>query len=328
MKSLKQYSPVRVGLIGAAIAGALVAGSTAFGTLGLTQDRYQAELANAAGVRAGDEVRVAGIGVGEVTRLRLDGDRVVMAFRVDREVELGRATRLSVKLSTLLGGRYVDLRPRGGGELPGDRIALSHTEVPFDIQSAIEAGTPALEELDGAKLRKALEVATDTFQDLDPQAAGHALDGLTAVSKIITKREDQIGNLLTNAEAVSRTLNANRAELFTLMGHSDRLLEELLRRRDLIAEMLTDFQALTKELHGLLKENRPQVKPLLKNLRGITGVLARNDKAIAESLTLFGPSARYLNNAAGNGPYLEMSLPYGIFPDNLLCQAGAVQGCR
>lgn len=325
---MKQYSPVRVGVIGAAVIAVLVVGSTMFGSLGVTDSRYEAELANTGGVRAGDEVRVAGIGVGQVTRLRLDGKRVIMSFRVNSDVDVGQSSRLSVKLSTLLGGRYVELHPRGDGEPPDGRIPLSRTAVPYDLQSAVEAGTPALEELDGAKLRRALKAATDTFREIDPDAAGQTLDGLGELSEIITERAGQIGDLLDSADAVAKTLNANRSRLFGLMGEGDRLLEQLLQRRALITSVLSDFQDLTRELRGLLDENRPQVKPLLKNLRGLTGVLARNDRAIDRTLKLFAPTARYLANATGNGPYLELGIPYAIFPDNLLCTAGAVRGCR
>lgn len=328
MRSLNERSSLRVGVIGAAIIAVLVLGSTAFGTVGLGDTRYQAELANAGGVRPGDEVRIAGIGVGRVTATRLEGDRVIMSFRAENDVRLGEATRLAVKLSTLLGGRYVELTPRGAGELPDNRIRLSHTSVPYDLQAAVEAGTPALEQLDGAKLRESLKAVTDAFGGTDPKVAARTLDGLTAISRIITEREGQIGELLDSAHAISGTLNENDARVFRLMGQSDRLLTELLERRALITGILRDFRDLSGQLRALLEENRPAIKPLLSNLRGVADILARNDKAIARSLKLLAPGARYLNNAVGNGPYLELNLPYGIFPDNLLCATQAVRGCR
>lgn len=328
MKRLKELSTLRVGVIGAVIVAALVLGSTAFGTLGLGDARYEAELANSGGVRPGDEVRVSGIGVGKVTRMELAGDRVIMSFRVEDDVELGVDTRLAVKLSTLLGGRYIELTPGERGELPDGRIRLAHTEVPYDLQSAVEAGTPALEELDGAKLRKALQATTEAFGEIDPELAGQALDGLTEIAATFTRREDQLADLLDNATAVTKTLNSNKKQLFGLMGQSDRVIGELVARRELISGLLSDFRELTTQLTAALDENRPQLQPLLANLRGITGVLARNDKSIRRTLRLLAPTARYLTNATGNGPYLELRLPYAIIPDNLLCTTGAVPGCR
>lgn len=328
MKPLKDYPPLKVGVVAAAIIGALIVGSTAFGTIGLTDDRYEAELANAGGVRPGDEVRVAGIGVGEVTRTKLAGDRVIMSFRVRNDVDLGADTRVEVKLSTLLGGRYVDLRPRGTGAPADDRIRLSHTAVPFDLQSAVEAGTPALEKLDGRKLREALAASTKTFRQIDPELLDRGLAGITELSGIVTKREGQISELLENTEAVTATLNANRTEIFDLIGQGDRLLKQLLQRRALIRSLLSDFREITTQLSGMLEDNRAQIKPMLATARQFTKLLARNDKGIAKALERFAPASRYLTNAVGNGPYLELRLPYSILPDNLLCTAGVVKGCR
>lgn len=328
MKPLKEYPPLKLGVAAAAIIGALIVGSTAFGTIGLTDDRYEAELANAGGVRPGDEVRVAGIGVGEVTRTKLAGEKVIMSFRVRNDVDLGADTRVEVKLSTLLGGRYVDLQPRGTGEPADDRIRLSHTAVPFDLQSAVEAGTPALEKLDGRKLREALAASTETFREIDPELLDRSLAGITELSGIVTEREGQISRLLADTEAVTSTLNANRVEIFDLMGQGDRLLKELLQRRALIRSLLADFREITTQLSGMLEENRAQLKPMLANARKFTQLLARNDEAIGKALERFAPASRYLTNAAGNGPYLDLRLPYAILPDNLLCTAGVVKGCR
>ncbi|MGV7903798.1 MlaD family protein, partial [Mycobacterium kansasii] len=47
---------------------------------------YRAELSNSSGVRAGDQVRVAGITVGKVDDVRLAGDHVAMKFSVRRDI--------------------------------------------------------------------------------------------------------------------------------------------------------------------------------------------------------------------------------------------------
>ncbi|WP_158886728.1 MCE family protein [Amycolatopsis anabasis] len=327
IRPLKEYNPIWLGIIGAAVIGALVLGSLAVGTLGLGDARYEAEFAHTGGIRAGDEVRVAGMGVGEVTGTRLDGDKVLISFRAKRSVHLGSGTHATIKLATLLGGRFVDLQPLGEGELEGDRIKLANTTVPFDLEKVIETGGPAIEKLDGAKLRESLKVLADDFRGA-PQQIAKTLDGLGQLSELVTKRQDQLAQLLSSADAVTTTLNKNRAQLFELMGQADGLIKQLLQRRDLIRSVLTDFKTLSGQLQEILNENRPQIEPLLSNLAGVTDILSRNDDALDRALQILAPAGRYLANAFGNGPYGDMYLPYAIIPDNLLCTAGAIKDCR
>ena len=46
-----------------------------------------------------------------MTGTRLDGDQVVVTMKIKHSVALGADTRAAIKLTTLLGSRYVELRP-------------------------------------------------------------------------------------------------------------------------------------------------------------------------------------------------------------------------
>lgn len=327
IKPLNRYRPLWLGVVAAAVGILLMAGTFAFGSLGLGDDGYEAELAHTAGVRPGDEVRIAGIGVGQVTGARLEGDHVVVAFRINGDVRLGRDTTAVVKLATLLGGRYLELRPSGPGSLDGDRIRLANTSVPFDLQQAIELSTPAIEGLDAAKLRRALEAVAGNLHG-NGAAVSQALDGITRLSELISNRDVQIGQLIGSADAITTMVNADKAALFTMMSQADGLMTVLLDRRELIRGILNDFRTLTTQLRDVLGENRAQLEPFFANLAGVTDILRRVGDALDRALEVIAPTARYVNNAFGNGPYGEIYLPYAIFPDNLLCTAGVVTGCQ
>lgn len=326
-KPLNQYRPLWLGVVAAAIGVLLLVGTFAVGTLGLGDDRYEAELAHTAGIRPNDEVRIAGIGVGQVTGTRLEGDHVVVSFRTNNDVHLGRDTKAVVKLATLLGGRYLELRPAGPGGLDGARIKLINTSVPFDLQQAIETSTPAIEQLDAAKLRTALETVTSNLYS-NGAAVTQALDGITTLSNLISKRDNQIGELISSADALTTIVNQDKAALFTMMSQADGLFTILLDRRELIRGILADFTTLTTQLRDLLGDNRPQLQPLFTNLAGIADILKQTNDAIDRALQVIAPTARYLNNAVGNGPYADVYLPFAIVPDNLLCTAGVVTGCQ
>ncbi|WP_235736159.1 MlaD family protein [Nocardioides alcanivorans] len=103
----------RVGVIGVAVL-ALVAGLiAATSTFPFGKNTYTAELEHTAGLRVGEEVQVAGVGVGDVTKIELDGKSVIVEFTVDNDIRLGRDTTAEVKVATLLGTHFLLINPQG-----------------------------------------------------------------------------------------------------------------------------------------------------------------------------------------------------------------------
>jgi phospholipid/cholesterol/gamma-HCH transport system substrate-binding protein len=308
-----------VGFIGMIVIAlsAVVVGLISFVPFG--QSHYVAELRHTAGLQAGEEVQIAGIGVGEVRKISLDGQQVRVDFTIDKDAHLGRSTTAAVKVGTLLGNHFLELRPAGPEPLPDRTIRLANTTVSFEVKDIIEAGGTALEELNGPKLRDALKVLADDFRDT-PQLTRETLTGLSRFSDVVVARQDQIGRLIRSANTVTRNLDSNREQLVALMEQASLILTEVTRRRAAIHELLVDAQALGAQLVGLVRENRAKVAPLLAHLNVVLDTLRRNDAALGEALSLLGPASRYFANATGNGPYVDVVAPNAIFPDSLLCK--------
>src|ERR1700749_3384934 len=93
---------------------------------------YSAIFNDAARLKSGDSVRVAGVRVGTVNGLSLQPDKkVVVKFDADRLVVLTDGTKAAVRYLNLVGDRYLDLvdgpgstkRLPAGGQIPVDRTA-------------------------------------------------------------------------------------------------------------------------------------------------------------------------------------------------------------
>lgn len=315
-------TPRLVGILTIAVAVLVVGSLFAPTGLALGKETYYAEFAQAGGLGPGDEVRVAGVGVGDVKSLVVRDAKVRVAFRISRDVALGPATQASVKVATLLGNHFLELRPAGTGPLPERTVRLADTSVSFEVKDIIEAGGTALEELDGNKLRDALKVLADDFRDT-PALTTETLIGLTRLSDVIVARQEQVGRLIRSANAVTGNLNANRSQLVDLMRQASLILSEVNRRRAAIHELLLDAQALAAQLSGLVADNQAKLAPLLAHLNTVLATLRRNDTALGEVLALLGPGARYFANATGNGPYVDVVAPNAIFPDSMLCKIQA-----
>src|SRR5690606_30404818 len=129
MKSFQERNPLVLGAVGTALLAGVLVATVNYENLPLIGGgtTYQAEFA---GLAPTNEVRVAGIKVGEVTDVELAEDRVLVSFRVS-DAWIGNRTSAEIKIKTLLGQKYLALHPMGDAVLdPDDPIPLGRTTTP------------------------------------------------------------------------------------------------------------------------------------------------------------------------------------------------------
>ncbi|HSV38499.1 MAG TPA: MCE family protein [Nocardioidaceae bacterium] len=318
-------SRMRLGLVCGGVLGLISLTIVGILNLHLGDHSYSAEFARADGARVGNDVRIAGIKVGTVTGSSLDGDHIDVTFRIDGDLKLGARTTAEMKVMTLLGAYYLELAPAGTGDLPDDTIPLAQTRSPYTLESVISEGGKTLQELDAGALRDAMAAMTGALGG-DGDRLGEVLDGVTSLTGIAAKREEQLTALIKAAREATSVVKVNRQELFSLIEGSDLLLRELLQRREVIGVLLTKASGLATTLRQVMAENVEPVNDALTGLRTVVGILTRSSASIDRTLESMAPTMRYLANAVGSGPYLSVNVT-SLWPDNALCATGAVQGC-
>lgn len=324
MKPLYKRDPFKVGIV-ALVVGALVAvgvvllSSTQFGT-----KEYTAILAQTAGLRVGEDVTIHGVQQGKVTGIDLEGDTVKVTFALDAERTLGASTRGEVKVATLLGTHYLEIDPSGGGALPNDRIPLSQTAVPFNLQDVIEKGTVAINQLDSKQIAVALTEMSKTFDAANPQL-GPALVGVTRLSDVITTREQQSAQLLEATKSVADQLAASSGDLITMMKQANLVISEITARRQAIHSLLVQTTEISRNLSRITKETKTDIGPAFRKFNEVLSVLRAEDRSLKRLLDITGPALRYATNATGSGPWVDLSV-FPLPPDDVCKRTGGA-GC-
>jgi phospholipid/cholesterol/gamma-HCH transport system substrate-binding protein len=270
---------------------------------------HEARFAEAGGLREGNEVRVAGVKVGEVTEIGLDEDVVAVTFRV-KDVRLGDQTSAAVKVKTLLGQKFLSLEPGGRGELDGP-IPVERTTTPYDVSAALSDLSTTVGDIDTAQMAKSFDVLSRAFRDT-PESVRTMVDGLADLSRTVSSRDDQIADLLASSNDVTETFADRNAELAGIVQGGDALLAELKTRRRAIHDMLTGTRRLAVQLRGLVADNSEQLRPALKQLDTVAGILDRNEKQLEKAVSQLGPYYRVLASATGNGRWVD-SYVCGLF---------------
>ena len=317
MKPFRERNPIPIGVISLTVI--VLATLAAFYSDDLPiiggGTTYTADFSEAAGLVPSNEVRVAGVKVGKVTKVALAGDHVQVSFRV-KDAWLGDQTTAAIRIKTLLGQKYLALDPQGSAALdPGTTIPKQRTMSPFDVTEAFNGLASTVGQIDTKQLADSFEVLSNTFKDSPSNVKG-ALDGLSSLSRTISSRDQQLATLLANTKQISQTLSDRNDQFEKLLADGNQLLSEVRIRKQAISDLLTGTKNLSTELSGLVADNNQQLKPALDQLDRVTDILARNQDNLAKSLQLLAPFYRVFANTLGNGRWFDTYI-CGLLPPSV-----------
>ncbi|HLS77268.1 MAG TPA: MCE family protein [Nocardia sp.] len=327
LRPLEDYPRPALGALALAVLLVVVAAAVTIGTSDPGRVRYEAEFAQAAGIAAGDLVSVAGVPVGAVDGVRLDGDRVRVTLAVDSSVALGADTGAAIELTTLLGARYVELRPAGAGALPDRRIPLARTEVPYDLQQALENATVTFEDIDTTAVADSLDSLAGQLDGM-PSALPQLLADVRTLAAVVGDRRGELGELLAGTQRLTETFTGQRADLAAVLSRGRDLLAEILARGEAIQRLMDATRRLAERLGELVVEDRPQVDELLDGLGELLASLADNDALLRNILEILPVPIRNFANASGTANEVDFTAPAGPMIDSWMCALSgrAVEG--
>lgn len=303
----RERNPVIVGAVSIVVLAAMMMAAFRAQDLPLIGggDTYYASFTESGGLKANDEVRIAGVRVGKVETVELAGDHVRVTFRVEDGAEFGTETAASIRVKTLLGAMYLALEPAGSGQLEAEsEIPVERTTSPYDVVEAFSGLAETSEEIDTDQLAKSLTTLADLTRNT-PDEFREALDGVSRLSANVAAKDEQINELLGNLEKVSTVLDERDQDILALMRDGDVLFRALVKRREAVHRLLVSTSTLSRELTLLVKQSRADLKPALTHLENVVDVLNKNEDNLDNSLRLMAPFYRVFANTLGTGPWFD-----------------------
>src|SRR5438270_321980 len=132
-----------------------------------------------------------------------------------------------------------------------------------------------------------------------------AREGLARFSETPNNRDNQMRNLLGNANKVSGVLGRRSQHIASLVADSNALLAALLDERDSIDALMNNLTAVSHQVSGLVNDNRTQLKPALDKLNGVLEVLDNRKQDIQATLPKFKRYAMSFGECLGSGPFFK-----------------------
>jgi phospholipid/cholesterol/gamma-HCH transport system substrate-binding protein len=313
MKAFSERNPVMLAVAGTAVLAVVALGTFYSDDLPVIGGgtSYAADFTDAAGLKTGDDVTVAGVKVGTIRSITLDGDHVRVDFRV-RDTWIGNTSTAAVKIKTLLGQEYVAIDPAGDARLdPGGVIPAGRTTTPLDVSSALSRLSTTVGAIDTRQLAQSFQTLSAAFADT-PATIRSTLDGLTALSRTISDKDAELQQLAQRANDVTGVVSDSNKQFTELIDAGGALLTELQQRSAAITQLLDGTTRFAAQLSGLVHDDDAVLGPALRQLSHVTSILTSDNADLAEALRLIGPYYSMLNDTMGSGRWIDVYL-CGLF---------------
>jgi len=213
-------------------------------------------------------VRIAGVRVGRVDAIRLEGRKARVTLLFDSEIKLRQGTKASISNMGLLGDKFVELTmgPDDAPLLPAGATLPGETPITFD---------QAMAKLES--IGDTIQTVTSSFTG--GKGSGGIADLIASAQKVA---EDIRALIAENRDSVTGTVK--NFEKF-----SGNLAEQLPKLSAQIERVLAQVEAVMSENRGNLKGSLQNIEELTKNaqtsvdnLNAITGKIARGEGSLGK----------------------------------------------
>jgi phospholipid/cholesterol/gamma-HCH transport system substrate-binding protein len=316
MRTLEPPNRLRIGLMGLVVLVLIVVVGQTFTSVPMlfAQPSYYGQFTDTGQLNKGDKVRIAGVDVGKVEGIAIDGDHVVMKFSTGSNT-IGTESRLAIRTDTILGKKVLEIEPRGTQTLrPSGVLPLGQSTTPYQIYDAFFDVTKAAAGWNIDTVKQSLNVLSQTIDQTYPHLSA-ALDGVAKFSDTIGKRDEQITHLLAQANQVASVLGDRSQQIDRLFVNANTLLAAFNQRSQAISALLGNVTAFSAQVQYLINDN-PNLNHVLEQLRIVSDLLVARKKDLSDTLATFGKTVAALNETVASGPYFKVQLsnllPYWI----------------
>jgi phospholipid/cholesterol/gamma-HCH transport system substrate-binding protein len=244
---------------------------------------YSAVFSDVTGLLPGNDIRIAGVTVGSVDGIDLEGDnlaRVEFSMLEGRTIPESAIARL--RFRNLVGERYIAITEGPGSARPleeGGTLPLAQTRNALDLTVLFNGFRPLFQALEPQTVNK---VAFEIVQTL--QGEGGTVESIVARTASLTNtladRDAVIGRVIENLTLVLATLDDRGTELSDLIIQLRDLSAGFAEDREAIGASLDGISELSSATAQLLVDIREPLTDDIRELGELAASLNRNEETV------------------------------------------------
>ncbi|TDD24526.1 MCE family protein [Kribbella turkmenica] len=273
--------------------------------------KYKAVFTDAVGLNKGDDIRIAGVKVGQVDKIALHENTLAMVtFSVDSDQVLDTSTRATLRYRNLVGNRYVALtdgvgggeRLKSGGVIPKERTApaLDLTVLFNGFKPLFTALTPADVNQFAFEVIKVLQGEGGTIESLLARTA--------SLTTTLADADQVIGNLITNLSSTLQIVSQRQQNFSSLLVNLQQFITGLSQDINPMLNSVGSINSLNTKTAGLLQQTRVPLKADLDRLRTVATTLDDTQAIWVKTLQYMPEKLNTMTRTATYGSWFNFYL--------------------
>ncbi|MEZ0364689.1 MCE family protein [Mycobacterium sp. pUA109] len=283
-------------------------------------NKYSAVFTDVYGLRESDDVRMAGVRVGRVEKVQLDGKLAKVDFIVQNDQKLYGNTVASVTYQNIIGQRYLGLSRGtiGGTDLlpPGSVIPVERTDPSFDVGAMLNGFEPLFSLLDP---KAADDLTKGVLQSLqgDKASLTTLIDQTSTLTQTLAGRDQDLGDLITSLNNATGSIAQQNDNLDQALTGARAVVSDFDARGPALQSSIGSLAHASRQLSVITDDVFPSLNEMITRQPGF----AKHMVGIEPQLAFTGDNLPLLLKGIargyGEGTYAEAylcDLNLGFFP--------------
>ncbi len=221
-------SPLLLGIVALIMVAVVAVGAVVMYVSPPGQQTVVFHTDDAAAVRPGDAVRIAGVNVGKIRDLSIEPERVRVRATVDKDAFVGDQSQIQVRMRTVVGGYYTAIVSLGDEPLGDNVIPLERVSMPYNLVRTVTDATRVTDDVAAGTVRDALDnVQRGLSGEGNVETLAAIMDAGNSLTAAIDQQRGQISSIL----------NLSDEYIHSLSNYTDEL-KELIRKVSIIEQTL------------------------------------------------------------------------------------------
>ncbi|AZG48184.1 MCE family protein [Gordonia insulae] len=276
---------------------------------------FKAVFSDAALLNKGDDVRIAGVRVGQVSNVEVyNRNQALVSFNVNRD-RLPDGTQIYIRYRNLTGLRYLALE-KGAGD-PDQTVGTGHTfgtdpqnpdtHPAVNLTELFNGFKPLFRELSASDVNKLSEQIIKVFQG-ESGTISQLVSSTADLTNAIADKDKVIGTLITNLTTVLDTVNRNDAQFTALLDNTEQLVTGLAAQRGSVGSAISSVSNLTAVTASILGPTRPAIQGDIAGLKSLADQINARDDDVTKILTNLPVKLQKIGRAATFGSWFQFYL--------------------
>ncbi len=244
-----------------------------------------AHFPRAVSVFPSSDVRVLGLPAGEVRKVEVDGDTVLVELAIPVDIKVPKGARAQIVPQSLIGERYIQLSPayEDGMDAMEDGEEIKDTIIPVEPDEALAALKEFLDSLDPDGIG---ELVGNLEEDL--RGNGAALnDTLGSFSELVAtfaEKDDTLLRIIDSFDRLSATLVTREAQLGEVLDAFAAASGVLADERESITDLVAGLADLSQTGLRLVGEHSTALRADIQTLADAAATIDANLSAVTQLL--------------------------------------------